>query len=147
MLNYLLHGRLGFAWGIRITALVTLVCFIIGFFLMHWPKKPFGGQTFGATTNAKSLSLRSLGRQDLPYILTLCQGFIMSLGTFVPPFYLQFFAKLHGTDDTLSFYALAVLNLAGMAGRVAPNYLGDRIGLLNVYIPCLTLTGMLYDAL
>lgn len=141
MLNYLIHGHIGYAWGIRIAALVTLVCFVVGFFLMRWPKKPFGGQAFGSTESTGTLTIHSLVGTDLPYVLTLCQGFIMSLGTFVPPFYIQLFAKTHGISDTLSFYALSVLNLTGMIGRVAPNYLGDRVGLLNVYVPCLTLTG------
>ncbi|CAL1707485.1 unnamed protein product [Somion occarium] len=146
MLNYLLHGSVGFAWGVRIAALITLVCFVIGYLMMYWPKKPFGGQTF-APADTHSLGLRHFSQRDLPYILTLCQGFIMSLGTFVPSFYVQLFAEMHGTSKTLSFYALAVLNFSGMFGRIAPNYVGDRVGLLNVYIPRLTLTGVLCFAM
>jgi len=80
-------------------------------------------------------------KDDWPYILALSQGFVMSLGTFVPSFYIQLFAEMHGTAKETAFYALAVLSLSGLVGRVLPNYLGDKFGVLNMYIPCLTMTG------
>ncbi|KAH9484905.1 Aspyridones efflux protein apdF [Psilocybe cubensis] len=70
-------------------------------------------------------------RNDWPYILVLCQGFIMCLGTFVPPTYLQLYAETHGTSKQASFYALAVLNFSGVFGRIVPNYLADKFGALG----------------
>jgi MFS family permease len=70
-------------------------------------------------------------------MLALTQGFVMSLGTFIPPFYIQLYGEEHGISKTTSFYALAALNGASMFGRVLPNYLADRVGVVTMYIPCL----------
>lgn len=138
------HGSIGFAWGVRIVSLVTLVFFVVGILLMSMPKPmpPPSSVSSPVPIRASWTAVLKDARNDWPYILVLCQGFIMSLGTFVPPTYVQLFAETHGTSKQASFYALAVLNLSGVFGRIVPNYLGDKFGVLNVYIPCLATTGM-----
>lgn len=140
------HGNIGFAWGVRIISLVTLVFFVLGILLMSMPKpapqiSSSPALPPAAAVRASWTAVLKDARDDWPYILVLCQGFIMSLGTFVPPTYVQLFAETHGTSKQASFYALAVLNFSGVFGRIIPNYLGDKFGVLNVYIPCLATTG------
>ncbi|ESK90473.1 MFS general substrate transporter [Moniliophthora roreri MCA 2997] len=144
-LNYLIQGSLGFHWGIRVAAFITLGCFILGCAMMTYPKKRFDEGAAIVHPSWKRV-LKGAGK-DWPYLLAILQGFVMSLGTFVPPFYVQLFAQMHGSSKTTSFYALAVLNFTGMFGRVIPNYLADRFGVLNIYIPCLTIGGALCFAM
>ncbi|KAL0570029.1 hypothetical protein V5O48_011927, partial [Marasmius crinis-equi] len=143
-LNYLIHGDIGFQWGVRIAAFITLGCFILGCGMMTMPKRRFGEieslKMMPPAVSSWTAVLR-VARTDWPYILAIAQGFVMSLGTFIPPFYVQLYAQLHGTSVTTSFYGLAVLNVSGMLGRIIPNYLADRFGVINIYIPCLTICG------
>jgi MFS family permease len=146
-LNYLMQGRLGFAWGVRVVALVTLLCFLVGIPMMSMPNGHHKGTAQEQLKRASWREVAINARHDLPYLLVLTQGFIMCLGSFVPSIYLQLFAVTHGTSKEVSFYALAVLNFAGVFGRIIPNHLGDRYGVLNVYIPCLAICGGLSFAM
>lgn len=47
----------------------------------------------------------------------------------------------------LAFYTIAVLNAASTFGRVIPNIIADKIGPLNVIVPCAFLTGILQYSL
>lgn len=136
-----MHGRVGLAWGIRIVAFITLACFVLGTTMMSMPERSFmpSGKSLTRRSTWKEVIIGTKG--DWPYLLVLIQGFIMSLGTFVPPFYIQLFSELHGINKETSFYALSIMNVTGMLGRIIPNYLADRFGVLNVYIPCLATAG------
>ncbi len=113
---------------------------------MSMPKHGFEAPKIHVQTRTTWKQVILGAKNDWPYLLILAQGFIMSLGTFIPPFYIQLFSELHGIKKETSFYALAVMNVTGMLGRIIPNYLADRLGVLNVYIPCLATTGEFLNA-
>ena len=137
MLNQLIHSRTGFAWGVRASAFLSLGCFTIGHLFIFIPPIPQNQST--DSTRRKII----LYFQDLPYTLTLVSGFVAQLGTYFPAFYVQLFAEKHNVSSTLSFYSLALLNVAGVFGRVVPNYIADRSGTIEVFIVCCALSGML----
>ncbi|KAK1223465.1 hypothetical protein PQX77_013654 [Marasmius sp. AFHP31] len=151
-LNYLIHGPVGFQWGVRIAGFICLGCFILGCGMMSMPKRRFEQVEVKPTTgtmpeNPSWIAVLEAAKRDWPYILAVAQGFVMCLGSFVPPFYLQLFSQLHGASGQTAFYGLAVLNVTGVFGRIIPNYLADRFGVMNVYIPCLTICGGLCFAM
>ncbi|ETW83314.1 MFS monocarboxylate transporter [Heterobasidion irregulare TC 32-1] len=130
LLNHLIHGSVGFVWGTRIAAFITLFCFILGNLLIYVP--PIKKTVDGTKTTFT----------DAPYILTVAWGFAASLGMYFPAFYVQLFARMHGISSGLAFYSLAIMNAASVFGRVVPSWLADRWGLLEVFVPCTTLGGL-----
>lgn len=65
-------------------------------------------------------------------------------GLYVLYFYVEPYAIATGiTDASFAFYLLAILNAASILGRIVPNYLADKVGALNMMIPCNFATGVL----
>jgi predicted MFS family arabinose efflux permease len=59
-------------------------------------------------------------------------------------FYVQLYSiSKHITTEALGFYLLAILNSASVFGRIAPNFIADRAGPLNIIIPCAFISGIL----
>lgn len=48
-------------------------------------------------------------------------------GIFTPYWYIQLFMQSRGSSSTLSFYSIAIMNGAGMVGRVTSGYFGDAV--------------------
>ena len=66
------------------------------------------------------------------------------MGLYFPLFYIQVFALKNLTiNEDLAFYLLSVLNAASVFGRVVPNFVADKIGPLNMLVPCTLLSGVL----
>jgi len=80
---------------------------------------------------------------DRVYVLTLIFGFIYCLGLFFPSFYIQLFASSHGIPDNLAIWSLSIMNLCGVAGRIIPNWVADRVGVFKVYMVCMYMAGTL----
>jgi nitrate/nitrite transporter NarK len=80
---------------------------------------------------------------NLSYMLTITYGFTVSLGLWFPNFGIQLFAESHGISEGLSAWLLAIINLSSTFGRIIPNWLADRYGVFEVYIPLTALTGIL----
>ncbi|KAH9934351.1 MFS general substrate transporter [Fomitopsis serialis] len=170
-LNYLFNGSLGFGWSIRVTAFVCLSLLLVGNLLLFDPHsarddptaqdvqaKP--AYTNGASSegaNEKDLDASAEPAEhdkdtsppllDSKYVCILVQGFLTGLGLWFPSSYVQLFAEQKGVDQQLSFYSIAILNVANALGRILPNWLGDRWGALEVYVPCLVLNSGLQFAL
>lgn len=69
---------------------------------------------------------------------------IVFLGTWTPFFYVEVYALQYGiTSRELAFYLLPIITAGSILGRVGPNLLAARIGLFNVMIPCVLITGTL----
>ncbi|TFY67789.1 hypothetical protein EVJ58_g1396 [Rhodofomes roseus] len=61
------------------------------------------------------------------------------LGLYTPYWYIELFSLSTGLSANLSFYMIAIMNAAGLVGRVLTGYLGDRYGRFNVTVPILVL--------
>ncbi|KAI0728961.1 major facilitator superfamily domain-containing protein [Fomitopsis betulina] len=137
MLNKLINGHTGFAWGVRATAFLNLGLLAIANSVM--------------TTRLPSAKQRGPGPKldmkailtDWPYLVFLLGLCLILWGMFFPYFYLQLWVNVHGLSGTLGFYTIAILNGASIFGRTLFNMLADKIGPLNVLWPVATVTAAL----
>ncbi|TFK38855.1 MFS general substrate transporter [Crucibulum laeve] len=136
MLNQLIHSDSGFQWGVRASAFVVAGCLVIGNALISIPPQ-VSSTSIPRKTNSSGAHI-----QDWPYLLTLLSGFMAQLGTYFPLFYVQLFAENRNVSKTLTFYSLAIMNIASIFGRVIPNYFADRWGAINIFILCVALNGL-----
>ncbi|EPT04639.1 hypothetical protein FOMPIDRAFT_1021830 [Fomitopsis schrenkii] len=139
MVNHLISGSssVGFAWGVRATGFLTLGLLAIAQLLMRtrMPDRKDRGEQPKPNV-VKVLTAPS-------FVFTVFGVFLVYLGLFMPYFYLQLWLDLHGIDNTLAFYTVAILNAASIPGRVIPNMLADYYGALNVVIPISLIMGAL----
>jgi len=69
---------------------------------------------------------------------------IAFLGTWTPFVYIEVYAIEYSiTSKELAFYLLPIITAGSIFGRVGPNLVAARIGLFNVVIPCVLITGAL----
>ncbi|THY81135.1 MFS general substrate transporter [Aureobasidium pullulans] len=69
---------------------------------------------------------------------------IAFLGTWTPFVYIEVYALEYGiTSGKLAFYLLPIITAGSIFGRIGPNLIAARIGLFNVVIPCVAITGVL----
>ncbi|KAJ7672542.1 MFS general substrate transporter [Mycena polygramma] len=141
VLNHLINGPVGFAWGIRIVAFITAILLVIGNLLTR-PRLPTKKERAPEDNAVLKLILK-----DFPYWLSVWGACLVLWGLFFPYFYLQLFAVLHGVDNGVAFYTITVLNAATVAGRLIPNLIADKWGALNVAIPMTTVSGGLVFAM
>ncbi|KAI0827057.1 major facilitator superfamily domain-containing protein [Trametes gibbosa] len=131
MLNKLFINGVGFAWGVRAAAFLTLGLLVIANFAMSTRTKsvakPKGGSdekpVFGAILH------------DYPYWIASAGATLTVLGLYIPYFYLQLFANEHGLSPSLAFYSLAALNGSSFFGRNILNFLADQYGQFNITCP------------
>ncbi len=102
MLNNLFHGRLGFAWGVRASALFNFVLLIIANLLMttRLPARPKD------TTLKKQLVYWKSFFTDKLYVLATLSVFILYCGVYFPTFFLQLDAVENGLSESLAFYSV-----------------------------------------
>ncbi|THU80147.1 MFS general substrate transporter [Dendrothele bispora CBS 962.96] len=133
--NRFFNGKIGFAWGVRIGAFISLGLLVFANLIMrprlslseHRARQPKGNLKIVMT--------------DYCWGICLLGTFVVLLGLSFPFVYLQLFATLHGVPDHISQYSLAILFASGTVfGRMLPGQLADRFGVLNVILPY-TLTG------
>ncbi|KZT05783.1 MFS general substrate transporter [Laetiporus sulphureus 93-53] len=158
MLNQLIHGSAGFAWGVRASAFMTLGLLAIANCLMttRLPERKDGLASMGM--------LKAIFA-DLAYT-ALQIGFFLTLwGLYYPYFYLQLWVNLHGLSENLAFYTvraipiqtprrtpltagqIAILNAGSIPGRVVLNILADDFGVFNVLCPVILIMGVLVFAM
>jgi len=165
MFNLFFHGRVGFAWGVRIGAFIVLGLYTAGILLFFEPRAPRtnspGASAEGndvaeekaETSHAATVSTTPVtvssppALLDTQYLLVILGGWLVSMGDYVPAFYVQLFIQLHGGNATLAFYSIAILNVSAALGRIIPNILADRFGILSVIFPVWLLNGALAFAM
>ncbi|PFH53670.1 hypothetical protein AMATHDRAFT_907 [Amanita thiersii Skay4041] len=133
MLNYLFHSKVGFGWGVRIAALFSGVCLLVGNLAISVPPPS------PTPPSERKHSMKSM--RDWPYLLTVVTGFVILLETYFPVYFVQLFAKMHGVSQTLTFYCLALINVANMISRVGVNYYANKFGAINLFIISCALNG------
>ncbi|CCM04654.1 uncharacterized protein FIBRA_06838 [Fibroporia radiculosa] len=141
MLNRLIYSKVGFAWGVRATAFLTLGLLIIANCTITTRLPSAKNRPPGPKPDIKAIL------SDMPYVLVLVTAFLVLWGMFYPYFYLQLWVNLHGLSNNLAFYTIAILNASSLPGRVIPNMLADRLGPFNVLIPVSLITSALVFAM
>ncbi len=121
MLQSLLD-RVGWAWAIRVLALLCLLLAGAANFLLRsrLPPDPAASAhpDFGIYTS-------------LPFLLTTVGIFLLEFALFIPLTYISSYALAQGFSEAFSFRILTVLNAASVLGRVLPGWYADRIGVYN----------------
>ncbi|KAJ1301772.1 hypothetical protein OPQ81_009001 [Rhizoctonia solani] len=140
MLNEMFK-RHGFAWGVRSTAFVVLACLVVANLLMRTRLPPKSKRPPTPPPDFKAIM------SDSTYLAAIAGAFLVMMGLFLPIFYIQLFAVVHGIDESLAFYSLAILNAASIFGRTIPNFIADKLGPFNLLIPCSAISGALIFAM
>ncbi|KAF4586369.1 hypothetical protein EYR38_010645 [Pleurotus pulmonarius] len=137
MLNQLFK-LVGFEWAVRASAFVVLGLLGAANLLMSDNPAVKGDGEKPVLKNVLT---------DVPFMLASFGVFVIAWGIFFPHFYLQLYAILHGVDANIAFYTLAIMNAAGLPGRIIPGILADRFGPFNIIVPVIILNVVFLFAL
>ncbi|KAG5653183.1 hypothetical protein H0H81_001900 [Sphagnurus paluster] len=137
ILNKLFHGPVGFHNGVRASAGMVGGLLIIAILLMK-PRLPPISRKHGSTLQDLRKFLR-----DPPYVIMVFGTVVVFAGLYFPIFFLQLNAIKNGISQSLAFYTLVILNASSAVGRIVPNLLVYRIGVFNLMIPSVVISGAL----
>lgn len=128
-----LQPAIGFAWATRVIAFVLLAIAAVPLATMRTRVPPTG--------HRRSLVDVS-GFRDASFMLFIGGMFFVFLTLYVAFFYIQLFAESQtgtsGGGNRASFITniVALVNVGSVVGRVAPSYLADKVGSLNMMVVC-----------
>ncbi|KAF9453380.1 MFS general substrate transporter [Macrolepiota fuliginosa MF-IS2] len=125
MLNNLFSSKIGFHNGVRISGAFNTFLLLVGICLMRTRLPPHKGQHPFPVERYFS---------DPAYLISVFGSMCAFLGLFFVVFYLQLYSVLHGVNETLAFYTLAILNGASIFGRIFPGLIAPKFGSLNLSI-------------
>lgn len=128
-----LEPKLGFPWATRILGFMMMGTLVISNICLRVRVLPEGKRKFWDKTAFK----------EAPYVLYVFGLFLTFMGLYDPFFYAQSYAlDTRITNPNLAFYMLSVINAASTFGRIIPGYISDKIGPLNMIIPCSLMAGV-----
>lgn len=128
-----LFGSLNFGWGVRVSGLVSGVCCAAATLIVTSLPSPKTADT--CTLNIKTFA-------DSRYVLLAIGSSFVSLGLYIPFFYIVEYAHQLSIAPRMSFYVLAIMNAGGFFGRVSPAYLSDSVGRFNLLMPSAFFSGL-----
>ncbi|OCH92818.1 MFS general substrate transporter [Obba rivulosa] len=128
-----LFVKVGFGWAVRISGFIALAFCAVACATVT-------SRLPARTRSAPNLETKII--KDTPFLLVVIGSIFISLGLFIPFFYIVEFATSRGVSATMAFYVLSVMNAGGIFGRLAPSILSDSFGRFNLIVPCAFLTGL-----
>ncbi|KAJ3575666.1 hypothetical protein NP233_g943 [Leucocoprinus birnbaumii] len=128
ILNHFFHSKIGFHNGVRISAGINTVCFILANLMMRTNPSP-------KTTTKVNVPLMSLFR-DPAYNFMVFASILSNFAMFFPGFFIQLSAVLRGIDRGTAFYYISMLNGTSVLGRTLVPLLGPKVGVINLNIIC-----------
>ncbi|KZW01190.1 MFS general substrate transporter [Exidia glandulosa HHB12029] len=131
MMNHLLPS-VGFGTAVRALGGLLAGCLVVGNLLVRTnpPPKEDGSADAGPQPTFFSFL------KDIPFLFMVIASGLVSLAFYIPIFFLQLDAVLHGVNPNFAFYLLPALYAASFPGRILPNFLADRFGIFNIQILC-----------
>lgn len=117
--------KIGFAWAIRIIALISALMCALACFLLK-TRLP------GNLKAGMSIDFRAL--RDVEYASTTAAVFLVEFAVFIPITYIASYAIHVGVDDTMSYLVIAFLNLGAIPGRFLPGLIADKVGRFNMMV-------------
>ena len=130
-----LQPRIGFPWTVRVIGFIVLATMLVACVLMKTRLPP-------PETKRKVVDFGHL--KDSRFLLACLGFFVGFLGLYVQYYYVQLYAvQVAGTDESLAFYLLSILNAGSFFGRLLPNYAAGRVGPINTQIVFCVLSGIL----
>ncbi|KAJ7763963.1 MFS general substrate transporter [Mycena maculata] len=131
ILNHLFNQpSAGFPWAVRTVAFLDLALLGLAniFMRTRLPARP------------ANVDMRAIMR-DIPFWFC-CAGIAFTFwGLFIPIFYIQLFSVKHNASHKLQASVVAILNAAGVPGRIMPMFLADRWGPFSIIWPVVFLCG------
>nr|WHS04489.1 transporter [Phaeosphaeriaceae sp. CF-150626] len=128
--------KIGFAWTTRVLGFMAFSMLLVPVLVMKERVKP-------AVRKRRAIVDRSVFT-DRPFIMFVVATMVGFVALTIALFYLSLFALAQKiTDEDLAFYVVPLYNAASIFGRIAPNFLSDKVGPLNVIAPCAIITGVL----
>ncbi|KAK2465795.1 hypothetical protein APHAL10511_002339 [Amanita phalloides] len=125
--------KVGFPWAVRICGIASaLLCVLATLLVSRLPAQK--------SKSALLFDLKTF--RDTKFIFLTAGSCIVSLGLFIPFFYIVDYTKTFIRNGNASFVVLASMNAGGILGRVVPGYLSDAIGRFNLLIPSAFLSGL-----
>lgn len=126
--------QVGFPWAVRTIGFVSLATMLVPNVVMKTRVLPTGKRSLIDWTAFR----------DLPFVIFTVASFIGFTGLYMPFFYVEGFAIAKGiADENLAFYLLSIINAASTFGRLIPNFIADKTGPFNMFIPACLLSGVM----
>ncbi|XWW95634.1 hypothetical protein V2A60_003600 [Cordyceps javanica] len=134
-----LSVRIGFPWTVRIIGFMVLGTMVFAAAVMR----------VRVAKNPQKRRVIDLGHfKDMPYLIACLSFFVNFLGLYVFYYYISLYAtEVAGMDQNLADYLLPILNAGSFLGRLIPNWMAGRYGLMNVQIIFGLISGALAFAL
>ncbi|KAH4956531.1 hypothetical protein HBI78_201700 [Parastagonospora nodorum] len=120
-----LFTSVGFAWAVRIFAVIILATNAVAFAVMR----------LQAQYGSKGSGFGFHHFKDLPYSVFVGAFTLFVASSFVPFFFIQDYALQLGVSKEMAFNLLSIMNAANIFGRFVPNFIADRYGGVNTLIP------------
>ncbi|OJI98048.1 hypothetical protein ASPVEDRAFT_185266 [Aspergillus versicolor CBS 583.65] len=124
--------KVGFGWAVRAIGFLLLV--VAG--CMCTAMKEF------APRRKRGWLIPGAWKQK-SYVLVNMAFLLALMGCYTPLFYVVEYGLSHGMDSALAWRQVAIINAASFFGRLIPNFLGDRLGRINMSIVCYTACAVL----
>ncbi|TVY17341.1 Aspyridones efflux protein apdF [Lachnellula arida] len=129
-----LQPRIGFPWTVRVFGFIMVATLSLSLAIMRVRVPP--GKL------RKLLDFAAF--RDISYVFFTAAMFFGFMGIYVPFFYLPLYClTIPGFPTSLAFYIIAIVNASSTFGRILPNRLADKIGPLNVMVPCVAVATIL----
>lgn len=127
--------QVGFGWAVRIMSFIVAAILVLPLAVSR--------QRLPAKKRNTLIDFKALVEIDFGLY---CLGIVLAfLGFFIPYTFVESWAiATHlDTEGLPPYYLLAIMNGASTFGRLIPNYASDRLGPLNVQLPCSIIAGIL----
>ncbi|KAI0503301.1 major facilitator superfamily domain-containing protein [Xylaria bambusicola] len=132
-----LQPAVGFPWAVRVQGFISLALCLFAVIVAR-PRYAKNTKKRAFRTLFKGASLG-----DSYFILYVISIVFNNLGFFLPSFYLQTYAELHGGAGlAVTKYLLAILNASSIFGRLVPSALSKWLGVINAFIITVSLSSI-----
>ena len=126
-----LFDRVGYAWAVRVLALLCLACASVGILLVRARLPP-------AADASAHPDLRIF--RQVPFLLATVGIFLLEFALFIPLAYVSSYALHQGFSQSFAFHLLPVMNAGSVVGRAVPGYGADVVGPFNTCIASVVLS-------
>lgn len=127
---------MSFGWSVRVLAFLILTTYTVPLVLIKQRVQP-------DTRRKIEISFTPLYREPAYGIWTISL-LISFAAQYTPAFFLENYARNNGiVSGDLASYILPVLNAASIPGRIAPSFMADKVGGMNVLILAITAATLL----
>ncbi|GBE78966.1 Aspyridones efflux protein [Sparassis crispa] len=127
-----LFVSVGFPWAVRIVAFMNFGCQVLAI--------PFVKERFPPRLGIPLVDWQAF--RETTFLLHALGGFFVAFALYTPYWYIELFSLQKGVGANLSFYMIAIMNAAGLVGRVVTGYAADKYGRFNTLAPVTLLGGI-----